>query len=215
MDRRIKKYSKDFGNKEFLLNYVNRRWGLTRTNKVGEVMALIRECQPRSFDEWESWYFENACTKTKKPIQVTKEILTELGERLYAKLQEIVIPQIKNAMRTLTLQDCLDYIYNLTIHRTYDGFLTEKSVVNDNLAKRFPEVSFEETDPRLDHAGDIDYIGSIIACLINNFVSWKLWSGDALVPAFDDRLFTAGRGRPATTNNYLIPTYLTRATLTV
>ena len=60
-----------------------------------------------------------------------------------------------------TLQDCIDYIYNLTINRTFDGFLREKSVVNDGLAKIFPEVVFEESDLELDHAGDIDYIAKV------------------------------------------------------
>jgi hypothetical protein len=32
-------------------------------------------------------------------------------------------------------------------------------VIEDNLAKEFPEVRFEESDPALDHAGDIDYLG--------------------------------------------------------
>ena len=66
---KIKKYSKDFSNKEFLLNYVNRRWGLTKTSKVGQVMALIRECQPSSLEEWENWYFKNAYTKTKNQLK--------------------------------------------------------------------------------------------------------------------------------------------------
>jgi len=156
-----KKYSKDFGNKEFLLNYANRRWGLTKTNKVGEVMALIRECQPLAFEDWEQWYFENARTNTKKPIKVTRDVLSELGERLYIKLKEIVIPQVEESIRTLTVTDCIEYIYHLTICRTYDGFLTEKSVVNDYLRKKFPDVIFEETNPELDHAGDIDYLAKV------------------------------------------------------
>lgn len=52
----MKKHSTDFGNKEFLLNYTNRRWGLTKTSKVGEVMALIRTCQPKTYEEWTKWY---------------------------------------------------------------------------------------------------------------------------------------------------------------
>jgi len=156
-----KKYAKDFGEKEFLLNYGNRRWGLTKTAKVGEVMALIRECQPNSFKEWEEWYFDKAYTKTKTPVKMNREILKELGERLYAKIKEIVIPEITNAIRNLTQEDCLEYIYQLTICRTYDGFLEEKSVVNDVLAKKFPSIKFEESDPQLDHAGDIDYIGKV------------------------------------------------------
>ena len=61
----------------------------------------------------------------------------------------------------MTLQDCIDYIYNLTINRTYDGYIREKSVVNDGLAKKFPYVTFEESDPELDHAGDIDYVAKV------------------------------------------------------
>jgi len=37
--------------------------------------------------------------------------------------------------------------------------MREKSVIEDNLVKEFPNVKFEESDPELDHAGDIDYLG--------------------------------------------------------
>ncbi len=39
--------------------------------------------------------------------------------------------------------------------------IVEKSVINDNLAKLFPDVEFEESDSDLDHSGDIDYIGKV------------------------------------------------------
>ena len=122
-------------------------------------MALIRECQPKTIEEWELWYFDNAHTDGKTPTKITKESLEELGERLYIKIKEIVIPEWTEAFNHLTLQDCVDYIINLTINRTFDGFIREKSVVEDNLAKEFPLVRFEESDPELDHAGDIDYLG--------------------------------------------------------
>jgi hypothetical protein len=154
-----KRYSKDFGKKEKVLNYATQTYQLSRPNKVGAVMSLIRECQPKSFIEWEKWYFENAFTDSKTPVKITKEILEELGERLYVKIKEIVIPEWTEAFSQLTLQDCIDYIYNLTINRTYDGFIREKSVIEDNLSKIFPEVNFEESDPKLDHAGDIDFLG--------------------------------------------------------
>src|SRR4029078_4591810 len=34
-------------------------------------------------------------------------------------------------------------------------------VVFDNLAKVFKNVTFEESDPNLDHSGDIDFIGKV------------------------------------------------------
>ena len=78
-----------------------------------------------------------------------------------SQLKEIVIPEWTEAFNQLTLNDCIDYVFNLIINRTYDGFLREKSVIEDNLSKKFPEVRFEESDPELDHAGDIDYLGWI------------------------------------------------------
>lgn len=149
------------GKKEFLLNHACQLYQLTRPNKVGEVMSLIRQCQPSSFEEWETWYFENAETSAKVPTKITRETLLELGERLYAKMTELVIPQIQEAISNITKEDCISYVYNLTINRTYDGYLREKSVVNDGLAKRFKDVVFEESDPELDHAGDIDYVAKV------------------------------------------------------
>lgn len=154
-----KRFSKEFGKKEKVLNYATQTYQLSRPNKVGAVMALIRECQPKTFEQWEKWYFENANTDGKTPTKITKESLEELGERLFVKIKEIVIPEWTEAFNQLTLQDCVDYIFNLTINRTYDGFIREKSVIEDNLAKEFPNVKFEESDPELDHAGDIDYLG--------------------------------------------------------
>ena len=157
----LEKYAKSFGKKEKVLNYASNTYQLTRPNKVDAVMALIRECQPKALKEWEKFYFEKAYTKKKDEVKITRETLDELGERLYAKITEVVIPEWTAAFEDLTLQDCKDYIYQVTIVRTYDGFLLEKSVVNDGLAKEFPEIEFEESEAELDHAGDIDYIGKV------------------------------------------------------
>jgi len=159
--KEIKKYAKPFGKKEKVLNYASNTYQLTRPNKVDAVMSLIRECQPKAIEEWGKFYFEKAYTKNKEKIKITKEVLDELGERLYAKITEVVIPEWTAAFNNLTVQDCKDYIYEVTIVRTYDGFLLEKSVINDGLSKIFPEIEFEESDSELDHAGDIDYIGKI------------------------------------------------------
>lgn len=157
----MEKYSMNFGKKERVLNYACQTYQLSRPNKVGAVMALIRDCQPASFEEWKAWYFENAYTEGKNSTKVTVDSLKELGGRLYAKITEVVIPEWQAAFQELTVQDCIDYIYNLTLNRTYDGYLREKSVINDGLAKIFPDIEFEESDPELDHAGDIDYIAKV------------------------------------------------------
>lgn len=157
----MKKYSLEFGKKEKVLNYACQTYQLSRPNKVGAVMELIRECQPNTIEEWESWYFEKAHTTGKKPLKISKNILLELGERLYEKITEVVIPEWQEAFNKLTKEDCIDYIHNLTINRTFDGYLREKSVVNDGLSKIFPGIKFEESPSELDHAGDIDYLGFV------------------------------------------------------
>ena len=94
MDRKkTKRYSLEFGKKEKVLNYATQTYQLSRPNKVGAVMALIRECQPNTIEEWEQWYFENAKTAEKNSLKITKESLKELGERLYEKITQVVIPQ--------------------------------------------------------------------------------------------------------------------------
>lgn len=157
----MEKCSMNFGRKEHVLNYACQLYQLSRPSKVGAVMSLIRECQPTSLEQWKDWYFEHAYTESKDPCKVTMDSIKDLGERLYCKIKEIVMPEWEETFRQLTLQDCVDYVYNVTINRTYDGYVCEKSVVNDGLAKRFKDVLFEETDPELDHAGDIDYVAKI------------------------------------------------------
>jgi hypothetical protein len=53
------RYSMEFGKKEKVLNYANQTYQLSRPNKVGAVMALIRECQPKTIQEWERQLFSN------------------------------------------------------------------------------------------------------------------------------------------------------------
>ena len=154
-----KKRSLEFGKKEKVLNYTCQTYQLSRPNKVGAVMALIRECQPKTLQEWETWYFENAQTAGKNNLKITKENLKELGERLYEKITQVVIPEWQDAFNNLTKNDCYNYIYNLTINRTFDGYLREKSVVNDGLARVFKNITFEESPAELDHSGDVDYLG--------------------------------------------------------
>ena len=159
--KEIMKYAKPFGKKEKVLNYASSTYHLTRPSKVDAVMALIRECQPKVLEEWEKYYFEKAYSKAKNKVKITKETLDELGERLHAKITEVVMPEWIAAFKDLTLQDCKDYIYEVTIVRTYDGFLLEKSVIYDGLAKIFPDIEFKESDTELDHAGDVDYLGFV------------------------------------------------------
>jgi len=90
----------EFGKKEKVLNYACQTYQLSRPNKVGAVMALIRECQPQSVAEWEEWYFHNAFTDAKTKMKITKEVLTELGERLFEKNNRSCHPRMADGVST-------------------------------------------------------------------------------------------------------------------
>lgn len=51
-------------------------------------------------------------------ISYTPKLATELGGCLFDKITEVVIPEWQEAFLQLTEQDCIDYIFNLTIKRT-------------------------------------------------------------------------------------------------
>ncbi len=156
-----KRHSLQFGRKEKVLNYTCQTYQLTRPKYVGAVMSLIRQCQPQTLTQWEQWYFEHAMTEGRQPARISKADLEDLGQRLYDKITTFVIPEWLEAFNTLTREDCIAYIHNLTINRTFDGYVREKSVIHDGLAKLFPDVRFEESPPELDHAGDVDYLGYV------------------------------------------------------
>ena len=75
------------------------------------------------------------------------QILTMLGKELYNQFSQTFIENITEVSE----QNCIDYINNTT----YDCFIIGKSVVNDNLAKIFTDVRFEESEPEQDHSLDI------------------------------------------------------------
>ena len=103
---------------------------------------------PKTIEEWRKYYLKNVRSR---------DHIESLGKMLYTKITEVIQSEVEE----ITEQDCMDYIYNLTINRTFDGFLRVKSVVNDGLAKIFPDIIFEESDSELDHAGDIDYVAKV------------------------------------------------------
>lgn len=98
--------------KEWILNGANMRWGLTRKNKVGPVSELIRKCTPKDIKEWEEYYYKNAHPRTH---------LEQLGRTLFIKITEICQAEIEN----ISEQDCIEFIINLVINRTYDGYQSE------------------------------------------------------------------------------------------
>ncbi|MCB5245918.1 MAG: MjaI family restriction endonuclease [Candidatus Cloacimonetes bacterium] len=129
--------------KEWILNQANMRWGLTRKNKVGAVSELIRKCSPKSLQEWEYYYYENA---------FPKEHLEELGMRLYIKISEVCASEIES----ITEEDCINFIINLVINRTYDGYQSEIQTIYGQLQNELG-VKIEPAPDEWDRRYNVDF----------------------------------------------------------
>ena len=108
--------------KEWILNQANMRWQLTYARNVGKVSELIRKCAPKTVDEWREYYFSNV-----RP----KDHLVNLGKKLFIKVSEVCKAEIEE----LTEQDCIDFIVNLVIHRTFEGYQNEIQTIYGQLQK--------------------------------------------------------------------------------
>jgi len=117
--------------KETLLNYGMNRWGLNKAANVDGTSELIRKCSPKSFEEWEDYYFKNAKQKKRNGVKITREYITELGRKLYIKLSEVV----QNELESIAEEECIDYAYNLVMNRTYEGYMGEIQTIYGQLQK--------------------------------------------------------------------------------
>lgn len=129
--------------KEWILNQSNMRWGLTRKKKVGAVMKEIRKCSPNSLAEWKEYYFKKV---------YPKEHLIGLGKALYKNIQDTVIPETKE----INEQDCINFIENLVIDRTYQGYETEVKVIYGQL-QEILKVDIKEASDEWDRLYNVDY----------------------------------------------------------
>jgi len=129
--------------KEWILNQANMRWGLTKKTKVGPVSELIRKCSPKSVNDWESYYFKNV---------YSKQHLEELGRRLYIKITEVCQAEIEN----IEEEDCINFITNLVINRTYDGYQSEIQTIYGQLQEALG-VKVEPAPDEWDRGYNVDF----------------------------------------------------------
>jgi hypothetical protein len=129
--------------KEWILNSAMNRFQLNFKRNVGPTSESIRKCAPKSVDEWREYYFKNV-----KP----KEHIEELGKKLYVKITEV----IQSEVGAITEQECIDYMIQLVIDRTYDGYETEIQTVYGQLQKIL-NVEIEAAPDDWDRLYNVDF----------------------------------------------------------
>ena len=129
--------------KEWVLNSATNRFQLNFKRNVGATSEAIRKCEPKSLEEWQKYYFANVRTE---------EQIVELGKKLYVKITEVLVAEIDE----ITEEDCINYIKELVIDRTYDGYVREIKTIYGQL-KEILGVKIEAAPDEWDRLFNVDF----------------------------------------------------------
>ena len=129
--------------KEWVLNIAFNRWQFNRPKYVGKLAKAIRKCAPKSVEEWERYYFEHVRPTGQMLGRDMHEHLREVGRRLYVKISE----QLKAEVESITEEDCVNYVHEVVIQRTYQGYVTEKRTVYEQLEEALGLKLLPAPDP--------------------------------------------------------------------
>jgi len=129
--------------KEWILNSAMNRFQLNFKRNVGPTSESIRQCEPRTVDEWRDYYFKNV-----RP----REHIEELGRKLYVKITEVIHAEVVE----ITEQDCIDYMVQLVIDRTFDGYMTEIKTIYGQLEKEL-QLKIEPAPDEWDRLFNVDF----------------------------------------------------------
>jgi len=129
--------------KEWILNQANMRWQFNRPRNVGKVSEEIRKCAPKSLNEWEDYYYQKV---------YPKEHLKQLGQKLYIKISEVCQAEIES----IAEQDCIDFVANLVINRTYDGYQSEIQTIYGQLQEALG-IKVEPAPDEWDRGYNVDF----------------------------------------------------------
>ena len=129
--------------KEWILNSAMNRFQLNFKRNVGATSESIRKCSPKTVEEWRCYYFQHL---------KTKEHIESLGRKLYVKITEV----IQSEVAEVSEQDCIDYIMQLVIDRTFDGYMTEIQTIYGQL-QNILSVKIEAAPDEWDRLYNVDF----------------------------------------------------------
>ena len=134
--------------KEWILNNAMNRFQLNFKRNVGATSESIRKCAPKTLDEWRDYYFSNV-----RP----KEHIEELGRKLYIKITEVIQAEVEE----ITEEDCIDYMFQMVINRTFNGYITEIKTIygqlQEVLQRDFPDLKIEPASDEWDRLYNVDF----------------------------------------------------------
>ncbi len=134
--------------KEWILNSAMNRFQLNFKRNVGPTSESIRNCAPKTLEEWKEYYFKNVRTK---------EHIEELGKKLYIKITEVIQAEVEE----ITEEDCINYMFQMVINRTFDGYITEIKTIygqlQADLQKVYPDIKIKPAPDKWDRLYNVDF----------------------------------------------------------
>ena len=129
--------------KEWILQNAMERYQYNFKRNVGATSEAIRKCSPRSVDEWKDYYYSNIRSESH---------IEELGRRLYVKITEV----IQSEVQEVTEEDCIDYMKQMVIDRTFAGYMTEITTIYGQLQAEL-ECKIEPASDEWDRHYNVDF----------------------------------------------------------
>jgi len=129
--------------KEWILNSAMNRFQLNFKKNVGATSESIRKCAPKTLEEWRDYYFSHVRSE---------EHIVELGKRLYVKITEV----IQSEVAEIAEEDCIQYMKQLVIDRTFDGYMTEIQTVYGQLEQALG-MKIEPASDEWDRLYNVDF----------------------------------------------------------
>lgn len=129
--------------KEWILNSVMNRFQLNFKRNVGPTSESIRKCSPKNIEQWRDYYFTQV-----KP----QSHIEELGRKLFVKITEVIQSEVEQ----VTEQDCIDYMMQLVIERTFDGYITEIETIYGQL-QQLLGMKIEPAPDEWDRLFNVDF----------------------------------------------------------
>lgn len=133
--------------KEWILNSATNRFQLNFKRNVGATSEAIRKCVPKSVEEWEEYYYANV---------KSKDHIVELGKKLYVKVSEVLVAEIES----ITEEDCIRFIEELVINRTFDGYMREINTIYGQLQDVL-KIKIEPACDEWDRLYNVDFYISV------------------------------------------------------
>lgn len=143
--------------REWVLNVAFNRWQLNRPKYVGRVAEAIRACAPKSEKEWEEYYYSqvpqrHVPSNWRMLGNTMEEHLEEIGRLLFAKISE----QLRAEVDAITEEDCIQYVHDVVIHRTFEGYVTEKKTIYEQLEQAL-QVKLYPASDEWDRRYNVDF----------------------------------------------------------